>query len=141
MPTSAMAATTAGLTVEAGADPAERTSTWPPARWVRKPAAIWERPALCTHTNSTDGRDSDTDATLRGGHRLGGQGRGLGEAAADGHGDRDQADQDRDFDERADHAGESLAGGGAEGGDGHRDGQLEVVARRGERQRGRSRIV
>ena len=39
-----------------GAVPAERTSTASPARWVRKPAAICDRPALCTHTNSTVGR-------------------------------------------------------------------------------------
>src|SRR3712207_1690333 len=37
-------------------DPAERTSTWPPLRWFRKPAAIWERPALWTHTNRALGR-------------------------------------------------------------------------------------
>ncbi len=46
MPASPIASTTAGLTVSAGAEPAERTSTASPARWVRKAAAIWERPAL-----------------------------------------------------------------------------------------------
>ena len=45
IPTSAMAATAAGLTASAGALPAERTSTAPPARAVRNPAAIWDRPA------------------------------------------------------------------------------------------------
>ena len=35
--------------------PAERTSMASPARWVRNPAAIWERPALWTQTNSTLG--------------------------------------------------------------------------------------
>ncbi len=35
MPSSARAATTAGLTDEAGAEPAERTSIRSPARWVR----------------------------------------------------------------------------------------------------------
>ena len=55
MPTSAIAATAAGLIDSLGADPAERTSTRSPARWVSHPAAIWERPALCTHTNNTLG--------------------------------------------------------------------------------------
>src|SRR5664280_1594804 len=55
MPTSRMASTTAGSTCSAGRLPAERTSTAPAARAVRKPAAIWERPALCTQTNSTVG--------------------------------------------------------------------------------------
>src|SRR3954447_22449663 len=53
MPTSAMAATTAGLMVSAGAVPAERTMTRPVAWWSRRAAAIWERPALWTQTNST----------------------------------------------------------------------------------------
>jgi hypothetical protein len=55
MPTSAIAATAAGFTWSPGRLPAERTSTAPLDRAVRNPAAIWERPALCTHTNSTDG--------------------------------------------------------------------------------------
>src|SRR5699024_4753251 len=55
MPTSFMAATAAGFTVSAGADPAERTSIWPAERWVRKAAAIWERPALWTQTKRTEG--------------------------------------------------------------------------------------
>ncbi len=55
IPTSAMASTAAGLTASAGALPAERTSMASPARAERNPAAIWERPALWTHTNSTDG--------------------------------------------------------------------------------------
>lgn len=49
----------AGLMESAGADPAERTSTLPWLKAVRKPAAICERPALWTHTNSTLGRDVD----------------------------------------------------------------------------------
>ncbi|GAB2481130.1 hypothetical protein GCM10026982_01220 [Nocardiopsis aegyptia] len=56
MPTSSMAATTAGLTESAGAEPAERTSTRSPARCRSQAAAIWERPALWTQTNSTEGR-------------------------------------------------------------------------------------
>src|SRR3954451_16645751 len=55
MPASAIASTAAGLTASLGAEPAERTSTRSPARAVRKPAAIWERPALCTQTNRTLG--------------------------------------------------------------------------------------
>src|SRR4051794_1849754 len=56
MPTSAMASTAAGLRFSAGRVPAERTSTASPARWRSQPAAIWERPALCTQTNKTLGR-------------------------------------------------------------------------------------
>ena len=48
----------------------------------------------------------------------------------------DQADQDGHFDQRADHAGQGLAAGDAEDADGDGDGQLEVVARSGERQGG-----
>src|ERR1019366_5639697 len=55
MPTSAIAATAEGFTWSPGRLPAERTSTCPPLRLVRKPAAIWDRPALCTHTNNTLG--------------------------------------------------------------------------------------
>src|SRR5204863_9150299 len=55
MPTSRIAATATGLIWSAGSLPAERTSTVSPARWRSQPAAIWERPALCTHTNRTVG--------------------------------------------------------------------------------------
>src|SRR5664279_2228902 len=55
MPTSAIAATADGFTWSPGILPAERTSTRPPPRWVRNPAAIWDRPALCTQTNRTLG--------------------------------------------------------------------------------------
>src|SRR3954452_15612579 len=55
MPISIMAATTAGLISSAGAVPAERTITRPGAWWSRRAAAICERPALCTQTNSTSG--------------------------------------------------------------------------------------
>lgn len=55
MPTSAIASTAAGLTWSPGAEPAERTSTLSPARCRSQPAAIWERPALWTQTNSTLG--------------------------------------------------------------------------------------
>jgi len=36
-------------------DPAERTSICPAERCVSQPAAIWDRPALWMHTNSTMG--------------------------------------------------------------------------------------
>src|SRR5699024_4675911 len=55
MSTSAIAATTAGWMASAGAEPAERTWTRPAARRLSRLAAIWERPAFCTHTNSTSG--------------------------------------------------------------------------------------
>src|SRR4051794_11792672 len=55
MPTSRMTSTAAGLTWSAGSLPAERTSTASPARWRSQPAAIWDRPALCTQTNRTLG--------------------------------------------------------------------------------------
>src|SRR5207244_11619 len=55
MPTSSIASTTAKLMVSAGAVPAERTITRPLAGWSHSAAAIWERPALCTHTKSTSG--------------------------------------------------------------------------------------
>jgi hypothetical protein len=48
-----MAWTATGLTWFAGMDPADRTSTPPADSAVRNPAAIWDRPALCTHTNNT----------------------------------------------------------------------------------------
>src|SRR5919197_2120860 len=55
MPHSSIAATTAGLIRSAGSEPAERTWTLPLAWWSSSAAAICERPALCTHTNSTSG--------------------------------------------------------------------------------------
>src|SRR4051812_9220831 len=58
MPTSRIASTTAGFTSSAGAEPAECTTTRSPPWCTRKAAAICDRPALCTHTNSTSGRSS-----------------------------------------------------------------------------------
>src|SRR5665647_1131548 len=55
MPTSAIAATAEGFTWSPGMLPAERTSTCPLLRWIRNPAAICDRPALCTQTNRTLG--------------------------------------------------------------------------------------
>src|SRR5487761_1536093 len=59
-----------------------------------------------------------------------------GEPAPPGQGDVDEGDEGGDLDERADHAGQGLAAGDAEGGDGGGDGQLEVVAGDGEREGG-----
>ncbi|OLT46140.1 hypothetical protein BJF88_04800 [Cellulosimicrobium sp. CUA-896] len=56
IPTSRMASTATGLMRSPGIDPADRTSTEPPPSSRRNPAAICDRPALCTHTNSTLGR-------------------------------------------------------------------------------------
>src|SRR3989304_4178808 len=53
MPSSAIAATTAGFNSPAGVLPAERTATRPPAWLSRSAAAIWLRPALWTQTNRT----------------------------------------------------------------------------------------
>src|SRR6476620_7608120 len=64
LPSSSMASRTAGLMGSAGADPADRTSTRPPDRWAVYAAAIWERPALWTHTKSTEGRESGTAVLL-----------------------------------------------------------------------------
>src|SRR5699024_4184770 len=50
-PTSA----TAGMSWSAACEPAERTRTRPCARWSRSTAAICERPALWTQTNSASG--------------------------------------------------------------------------------------
>src|SRR5579863_270950 len=58
MPTSAMASTTAGLRCSAGSVPAECTTTRPWAWRTMRAAAIWDRPALCTHKNRTSGRFS-----------------------------------------------------------------------------------
>ena len=51
----AHALTANGLICDAGVEPAERTRMAPPPSARAKPAAICERPALCTHTNKTSG--------------------------------------------------------------------------------------
>src|SRR5690625_8046136 len=65
-----MAQTATGVIASAGAEPEERTSTCPSDRAVRKPAAIWERPALWTQTNMTVGRadmgSASVDGAIRG---------------------------------------------------------------------------
>jgi hypothetical protein len=110
MPTSFIASTTAGLTVSVGADPADRTATRSPPRWLRKAAAICERPALWTQTNSTDGLAlvSDMGRTFRGGGRLGRERGCVGEEAAGGEGYMDQADEHRHLDERTGDPGQGL---------------------------------
>ena len=55
IPISASASTAAGLISSPGALPAERTCTRPLAAWSSSAAAIWLRPALWVHTNSTSG--------------------------------------------------------------------------------------
>ena len=55
MPSSAIASIATGLIESFGAEPAERTSMRSCPKAFIKPAAIWERPALCTQTNSTVG--------------------------------------------------------------------------------------
>ena len=55
--------------------------------------------------------------------------------------DVDEADEDGHLDERPDHPGERLAARHPEHPDGDGDGQLEVVAGRGERQRGRPLVA
>src|SRR3954470_24572032 len=102
MPTSFMAVTATGLICPAGAEPAERTSTASPASARRKPAAIWERPALCTQTNRTLGLRAFMRTHLL---SVGGE-----KALAQGEADVDQGDEDGYLDEWADDAGEGLAG-------------------------------
>jgi len=65
MPTSAIAATAAVLISVPGSDPPDHTTAWSPARWRSQPAAIWERPALCTHMNSTLGTAEETEPSRR----------------------------------------------------------------------------
>ena len=55
MPRSAIAATADGLIWSAGSDPPEYPTARSRARWVKKPSAIWERPALWVQRNSTAG--------------------------------------------------------------------------------------
>jgi len=55
--------------------------------------------------------------------------------------DVDEADQRRDLDERTHYRGKGLARADTEGRDGHRDGELEVVASGRERERGSLFVV
>jgi hypothetical protein len=58
IPTSRIACTAAGLTWPAGSDPPDQATALSPARRTNQPIAIWLRPALCTHKNSTIGLPS-----------------------------------------------------------------------------------
>ena len=55
--------------------------------------------------------------------------------------DVDEADQRRDLDERTHYRGKGLARADTEGRDGHRDGELEIVASGRERERGSLFVV
>jgi len=75
-----MASATAGLTLPTGAEPADRTSTWSPARCVRKAAPIWERPASVPRTRGRRAPDACRAGRCRcgrplrnGGHRSAGR--------------------------------------------------------------------
>src|ERR1035438_1505194 len=64
MPTSAIASTTTGLSCSPGSEPPVKTSTLSPARLRSQPAAIWDRPALCTQRKSTPGLVGEVASTL-----------------------------------------------------------------------------
>ena len=64
----------------------------------------------------------------------------MGVPLPEGERDVDEGDEHGHLDERADDAGERLAGGDAEGGDRDRDGELEVVAGGGEGERRRALV-
>ena len=54
-PISAIASTTTASICSSGCEPAERTAIQPFDRSCARQAAIWLRPALRSHTNSTSG--------------------------------------------------------------------------------------
>src|SRR5215475_493978 len=85
-PISAMAWTTAGLSWLAGCDPAEVTRTRPAPCWFSSAAAIWDRPALWVHTNSTSGISAITHAPLQGLGRV--LAAGIDDGGGVGQGDR-----------------------------------------------------
>src|ERR1700760_2619650 len=55
MPRSAMTAMTAGLISPLGFEPPDHAQAALPARRVKNPMAIWDRPALWLHRNYTTG--------------------------------------------------------------------------------------
>src|SRR3546814_9358799 len=67
--------------------------------------------------------------------------RGRKPAASEPEGDVDQQDKYRHLDERTDDRGEGDRGRKAEGGDRNSDRELAIIARRGESDRGRARII
>jgi hypothetical protein len=58
IPTSRMASIAEGLISVLGSEPPDHAIAWPRARWLNHPSAICDRPALCTHRNSTIGTPS-----------------------------------------------------------------------------------
>src|SRR5262249_8454839 len=92
IPTSAMAATATGLSRSAGSEPAEKPAIRPVARWSSQPSAIWDRPALWMHRNTTvgtagvGGMVAPSVGAGRGGGE-GGRGGARGAAAGRGGGD------------------------------------------------------
>src|ERR1700683_5279878 len=90
MPTSAMAWTTAGFSSLAGWEPAEVTRTRPAASRFSSAAAIWDRPALWVHTNSTSGTPSITRSSRGSAGQPGRLGIGYPVLAGRVHGDRQQ---------------------------------------------------
>src|SRR5262252_9326846 len=105
-PTSAMAATTAGLSWSAGCDPAEATRTRPAAWWSSSAAAIWDRSALWVQTNSTSGMSAMASAFQ--GSASQGSASELGGLFGADPATPDRVDRDRQ--EGADHAADELGG-------------------------------
>src|SRR5674476_151819 len=143
MPTSAMASTATGLIRSAGMEPAERTSTTPLESAVRNPAAICERPALCTQTNRTLGR-SVTGFSLASGFAGWGCWRSriaVEEPSPSPERDIDQCDQNGHLDQRTNHTGERLPRCDTIRADRHGNCQLEIVSGRRESERRRLRIA
>src|SRR3954447_1447820 len=143
MPSSAMASTATGLILSAGSDPADRTVTLSPARCLRYPAAICERPALCTQTNRTVGlsvmarasRDPSTGGSTAGeprtcGGDLVGQGCGVGVQ----EGDETQPERTGDelHEDEHGHRGRGDAGEGVGEHPGDRHGGVREAGRAGE---------
>ena len=88
-----------------------------------------ERPPLRTQAKTTWGAGGGHRGAPAGSVAGGG---GVAEELAGPEADVHEADEDGDLDQRADDAGEGLAGGHAEDADGDGDGELEVVAGGGE---------
>ena len=65
IPRSAIAATAEGLTSMPGSEPPDQATAASPAKYSKNPSAIWLRPALCTHRNSTTWRPSSAWPSTR----------------------------------------------------------------------------
>src|SRR5699024_3311167 len=120
-------------TAAAGVEPASNTTGSIPraTRWAAAARPVGPAPMTATGRSVV--------AVLSGmiGLRSCGGGLVREEAGACPEGDVDECHEDRDFDEWADDTGQCLPRGDSVGADGDSDGEFEVVARRGERQRGR----